>query len=69
MYYINGVCDMLQHCDCLRYFNVIYMRLISTCRKENKHSLMKKLKNTLTLERQNTYDRIKREIRHSFKRI
>ena len=33
MYYIHGVSEMLQHCDCLRYFNVIYVRLISTCRR------------------------------------
>ena len=52
---------MLQHCDCFRYFNVIYVRLISTCRRGKQAFPYEKLKNTLTLEQQNTYDRIKRE--------
>ena len=55
---------------CLRCCNIaivfatamIYMCVLSPLVvEENKHSLMKKLKNTLTLEQQNTYDRIKRE--------
>ena len=42
--------------------SMLYMCVLSPLVvEENKHSLMKKLKNTLTLEQQNTYDRIKRE--------
>ena len=41
---------------------MVYMCVLSPLvTEENKHSLIKKLKDTLTLERQNTYDRIKKE--------
>ena len=33
MYYIHGVSEMLQHCNCLRYCNDLYVRLVSSCRR------------------------------------
>ncbi len=43
-------------------FAMLYMCVIAPLiLDENKHSIIKQLKNTLTLEQQNTYDRIKRE--------
>ena len=67
MYYINGVCDMLQHCDCLRYFNVIYVRLISSCRRGKQAFSYEEVKEYINTRTANTRPNKAWEIRHSLR--